>query len=269
VTAWSDGFAGLETPGPPGAEDHRLAWRAGELHLVAHPDPDADRTMHALGAETCPCLALLDAWEAAHEDGGFLVVAPRDPQVHLPVPTEAIRLLSADLARWQGAIGGLRDEAGTDRAAVDRLAAAAVPAEAAARRRLGALLLLALERPLQLRLQASVGAALAARSAGRVALEVATAARAIGPLREAGWHGGREDMRLTAGDGEEAEIAGSTATLPPLWISTVWARGLADAVPGYLVVDVTSVTPGGPVEVVAAAPGKGRVEMRVDRWENA
>jgi hypothetical protein len=76
-------------------------------------------------------------------------------------------------------------------------------------------------------------------------------------------------MRLTAGDGEEAEIAGSTATLPPLWISTVWARGLADAVPGYLVVDVTSVTPGGPVEVVAAAPGKARVEMRVDRWENA
>ena len=40
------------------------------------------------------------------------------------------------------------------------------------------------------------------------------------------------------------------------------------AVPGHLVVDVTSVTPEGVVTVAAAAPGKPQVEIRVDQWEN-
>src|SRR3954468_20005086 len=108
--SWSDGFADLETAGPPGAEAHRLRWSDGRLHLTAHPDPDADRAMHALGADVCPCLPLLDAWEAAHADGGFLVSPTRAPGGPLPPPTDAIRLLAADLARWNGAIADLRHE---------------------------------------------------------------------------------------------------------------------------------------------------------------
>jgi hypothetical protein len=259
TTEWWQGLGPVETDGPPGAEEHRLAWSGGELRLVAHPDPDADRAMHALGAPVCPCLPMLDAWERAHADGGFLVVASRDPAERLPVPTEAIALLTADLARWQGAIAALR--ADDDRAALDRLAAAAAPAEADARRRLGALLLLALDHRLQLRLQASIAATIG----DGPALEVATAGRALGPLHAIGWGGGRSRIRL----GDEPSVDGDEATLPRAWIPRVWATGLANAVSGHLVVDVTSVTPGGPADVVAMAPGKARVVFRVDRWENA
>jgi hypothetical protein len=256
---WWGGLADIETVGPPGAEDHRIRWDAGDLHLTAHPDPDADRAMHALGAPQCPCLAMLDAWEAAHVDGGFLVVAARDRSERLPVPSDAIALLTADLARWQGAIATLRAE--DDRAALERLAAAAAPAEADARRRLGALLLLALDPALQLRLQASVAAALG----DGTALEVATAGRALAPLRAAGWWGDRDGIRL----GDVPSIGEGEATLPRHWIPLVWAPGLAEVVPGHVVVDVTSVTPGGPADVLAAAPGKAGVVIRVDRWENA
>jgi hypothetical protein len=259
---WWRGFTDVETEGPPGAEAHRLRWSGGRLHLDAHPDPDADRAIHALGADACPCLALLDAWERAHVDGRFLVVSSRDVAEPIPAPSAAIALLRADLARWRHALAETRDEAGDDRAAVERLAGAAAPAETAALHRLGALLLLALDHRLQRRLQASVADVLPPDAP---ALEVATAARAVPLLQRLGWDGGLADVRL----GDDPRIEAGTAVLAPSWLAAAWAPGLAGALPGHLVLDVTSVTPGGPADVVVAAPGKARVEMRVDRWENA
>ena len=260
---WWEGLEAVEVEGPRGAPaQHRLRWERGELTLTAHPDPDADRAMHALGGERCPCLALLDAWQATHADGGFLVVGQRDPGASLPVPDDAIALLQADLARWQGAIREARAAAGSDAAAVERLATAAAPAEAEARRRLGALLLVALDRRLQVRLQASIAAGLDPASP---ALEVATAGRALAPLRALGWQGDLSAIRVGGASGMDADAA----TLPPAWIPRVWAAGLAGAVAGHLVLDVTSVTPGGGATVVAAAPGKAEVVIRVDGWENA
>jgi hypothetical protein len=259
---WWQALEVVETEGPAGAEDHRLRWSEGRLQLLAHPDPVAERAIHALGAPGCPCLPLLDAWDRAHVDGAFLVAATRDRRERLPAPIDAIRLLRADLARWQGALAEVRDGAGDDRAAIERLATGAAVAEAAAVRRLGALLLLALDHRLQVRLQASVASAL---PLGAPALDVATAARAFGPLRAAGWLGEREAITL----GDDPSIGPGDAVLPPAWIARVWAPGLAEAVPGHVVLDVTSVTPGGAADVIVAAPGKPRVEMRVDRWENA
>jgi hypothetical protein len=171
--------------------------------------------------------------------------------------------MTADLARWRGAAATLRAEAAGS-AIVDRLTETAAAAQTRATARLGSLLLLSLDHRLQLRLQASVAAALAAE--GRTAaLTAATAARARPHLRALGWSGGLADVRL----GEDASLTSDHAVLPPRWLASVWGRGLAGAVDGALVVDVTSVTPDGAAHVIAATPGKAGVAVRVDQWENA
>ena len=268
MTEWWTGLAPVETVGPAGAEAHGLAWRDGTFHLLAHPDPDADRALAAFGGAVCPCLDLLDAWEDAHVGGGFLVVAARRPDERLVAPAAAIDAIDGDLARWRGTLASLRADARAagDGDVLDRLGALRSPEETAARRRLGGLLLLTLDHHMQRRLQASVAAGLAGRR--DAALTAATAARALPPLRAIGWTGGLADIAIAVGGGAP-ELTVDRAVLPPRWVAAVWGRGLAAAVPGHLVVDVTSVTPEGVVTVAAAAPGKPQVEIRVDQWENA
>jgi hypothetical protein len=250
---WWVGIPAIEVGGPPGAEEHRLAWRDGELELLAHGDPDADLALGALGGGTCPCLELLAAWRADHEEGAILVTGARHPGERLRAPVAALDAMKGDIARWRGAVDALRGEASAaeDGERLGRIAAVVAPVEAAARRRLASLLLLALDAQLQVRLQGSVAAALAGAGGG-ACLAVATFARVRPSARALGW----------SDDGRGLE-------LPEDWIASVWARGLADAVDGHLVVDVTSVTEEGAAVVVAAAPGKPRIEFRVDRWENA
>ena len=266
MTAWWTGLAPVETPGPAGAEAHRLAWRDGGLHLVAHPDPDADRALAAFGGEVCPCLDLLDAWEDNHRTASILVVGGRAAGERLAAPSAAISAIAGDLARWRGARAGLQADARArgDGDVLDRLAALRSREEAVAQRRLGGLLLLSLDPRLQHRLQVSVAAELAARGTG-AALGAATAARALPALRAIGWSGDLADITL----GAAPVLTPAGAVLPPTWVAAVWGRGLAAAVPGHLVLDVTDVAPDGAVRVVAAAPGKPQVEIRVDQWENA
>lgn len=266
MTAWWEGLPALETSGPAGAEDHPLAWRDGELHLLAHPDPDADRALAAFGGDVCPCLDLLDAWEANHRTGSILVVGARRPDEELASPAAAIDAIAGDLARWRGALASLRADAraAEDGDVLDRLATLRSPEEAAAQRRLGGLLLLTLDRRLQHRLQASVAAALADRGGG-AALEAATAARALPSLRSVGWSSDLDAVEL----GETPSLSASRAVLPPSWVASVWGRGLATAVADHVVLDVTEVTPQGAITLVAAAVGKPQVEIRVDQWENA
>ena len=268
MSEWWTGLAAVETPGPVGAEEHRVAWRAGELHLLAHPDPEADRALAAFGGEVCPCLDLLTAWEATHVTGSILVVGARRADEDLAAPAAAIGAIAADLARWRGALAGLGSDAraAEDGDVLDRLASLRFAEETAASRRLGGLLLLTLDRRLQHRLQASAAAALAAR--GEMAtLTAAAAARSWPHLRAIGWSGGLEDLSL--GEASAVRIDVDRAVLPATWVAAVWGRRLADAVPSHLVVDVTEVTSEGHVTVLAAEPGKAQVEIRVDQWENA
>ena len=265
---WWRGLAPVEAPVPDVAE-HRLVWRDGELHLLAHPDPDAEVALAALGGERCPCLDLLAAWDEHHTTGSILVLGARHDAEVLTSPAASAEALAADLARWRGALASLLADArkAQDGDVLDRLGAYRPPEVAAAQRRLDGLLMLGLDRRLQRRLQASVAAALALSSSTSVGaaamLTAATASRALPALRGAGWTGSLGAITL----GPTPGVSADRAVLPPHWTAAVWGRGVAGAVPGHVVVDVTSVTPEGAITVLAQAPGKPQVEIRVDEWE--
>ena len=269
MTEWWHGLGPVESAGPAGAVEHRLEWRVGDLRLLAHPDPDAEAALGALGGDRCPCLDLLDAWRADHATGSCLVIGGRRSGERLAAPAAAVHALAADLARWRGAratlVADARAEGNGD--VVDRLLALRSPQEEEAQRRLGALLLLGLDEHVRFRHQASVAAALAARHDDHAvaALTAATAARAVGPLRELGWQGDLADIRL----GADPQLTATRAVLPPSWTAAVWGRDVATTPAGELVLDVTSVTPEGDLSVRAAAPGKAEVVFRVVEWENA
>lgn len=263
---WWEGLAPAEAEGPSEeTAGHRLAWSDGELRLDAHADPEAEQALGALGGERCPCLDVLDAWTATHGDGGILGVAARSEDDPVRPPAAAVASLTADLRRWRATSGSLVEESrrSRDTLALDRLVAVAGPAERAAARRLGFLLLLGLGPDLLHRLQCSVAAGLAEREDGRALLTAATAARALPWLRAVGWTGGLADVTL----GTEARIGGAGdggVVLPPGWIGRVWSRGgLAAAVPGAVVVDVVDRAADGSLEVLAVSPGKAQVVVRV------
>lgn len=243
---WWQGLPAIEAPG---VDDHRFVWTEGTFILDAHPDPEAERTLGALGAPRCVCLDVLDAWEACHDSGGMLIAGPRSGDDAIRAPVALARTLSDDLARWRRTF---RADVGPNFASVDRTAA----------RRLGFLLLLGLDARFLHRLQASVAAVLDA-SGRHVALEVATAARALPALAALGWTGLRADIRL----GPVPSIEGDLAILPASWMASVWGRGLVDAVEGRFVVEVTARHPEGGVDVIALAPGKSELALRVDQWE--
>jgi hypothetical protein len=189
---WWEGLPAVDAAGPEGAPDHRLRWDAGELVLTAHPDPEADEAMGALGGERCPCLDVLHAWRASHHGGAILTVGSRHPGDTTTAPTSSIAELRADLQRWRATSGSLVEEArlSRDTHAIDRLIAVAGPAERVAARRLGFLLLLALDRTLLHRLQASVAASLSVGEGPWPQLTAATAARVLPEATRLGWSGG-------------------------------------------------------------------------------
>ncbi len=261
MRVWWEGLDPVDAAGPVGGADHRLRWVAGRLILDAHPDPEAERALGALGGERCACLDVLEAWDVTHEDGAILTVGPRHRAEPIRAPDEAVAELRAELRRWRATTAALVDEArrADDTRAIDRLVQEAGVAERLAARRLGFLSLLGLDPVLLHRLQASVGAALATTLERRPQLVVATAARALPVLRRLGWAGGMADVGL--GDGSDLEA--DSAVLPPNWIATVWGRGLEGAVDGHLVVEVTAVLGVGSFEVVALGAGKSRVALGV------
>ena len=75
--------------------------------------------------------------------------------------------------------------------------------------------------------------------------------------------GSLADIRL----GQVASIAEQRATIPSSWMASVWGRGVADAIEGHLVVEVTARHRDGSLDVIAIAPGKSGLALRVDRWE--
>ena len=265
---WWEGLSEVEAPGPAGAEHHRLVWRAGQFFLADHLDPEAELALVALGGERCPCLDVLDAWTAQHEEAGIFTVGARQPSESVELNDRLAHARRAEVTRWRSHLTTLRSSARrrNDRATLDRLGQVAAPAERAAASRLGLLYVLSLPPILQLRLQASVAAALAAR--GRLdRLTVPTAVRARPALKEMGWLGRPADVALCA-DAAAAVIDDDRAVLPGRWLAEVWGRGLG-VVDDGLAVAVTAVAgDGSTLEVRVAVPGKPQVTVGVERWEN-
>lgn len=258
---WWVGLPDVETPGPDEAPHHPLVWRQGELRLAAHPDPEADEALGALGGDRCACLDVLDAWRAVHDDGSILTVGARHAADAVRPPAATTSELRAELRRWRAASGSLVEEArlSRDTKAIDRIVAIAGPAERRAGRRLAFLMLLAVDPRLLRRLQASVAAAFAGDEARWPQLTVATAARARPALAAIGWRGGLSSITL----GPAAEVGEDHAVLPPTWLGHVWGRGLEQTAADHLVVEVSAVAGEGRFDVIAMAPGKFGVASRV------
>lgn len=51
---------------------HEITWERGELRLAQHPEPDGERALVALGGRIPRCVEILDLWDAALADGGFV-----------------------------------------------------------------------------------------------------------------------------------------------------------------------------------------------------
>lgn len=60
-------------------ERHQLAWQDGDLSAPAHPEPDRERALTALGGAPATCLQLLDAWQRHRGDLDVLALASRGP----------------------------------------------------------------------------------------------------------------------------------------------------------------------------------------------
>jgi hypothetical protein len=62
-----------------GGERHRLRWENGTLRALDHGDAESERTLAALGGQSCTCLDLIDAWDHHRDDLRVLVLGSRGP----------------------------------------------------------------------------------------------------------------------------------------------------------------------------------------------
>ncbi len=253
MTDWWAGLAPAEARLTCGGDQHRLAWREGELRAPDHADADAERTLAALGGERCACVEMLDAWHAHSSDLRVLVLGSRGPSDPLAAPRDAGTGVSGGLLAGAGPRGPVRAAAHRTAlfhygsAAVARVMVSGGPAAGVTP---GGLVpdpdaelagLLGLGGGLPARLAATVAAAWAARLEGLdrpdtagpavARLHAALAGRATAALRT--WLGDPAlpvDVRMTDGSAEPllARVGdGLRAELPFGWLSRVWARDLA------------------------------------------
>lgn len=165
--AWYDGVAPVEldVPGALGGGSHRLVWRQGSLVAEHHPDADAERALEALGGGRCPCLDLLDAWDAHARDPAVLAVGTRGPDDRVRLDRVELQgLLEGPVADWRRQVATALTYVTTTapRTAVDREEAATegpvAAAEAALRRRIEFLRLFTMPPDIQHRLAVTVAA---------------------------------------------------------------------------------------------------------------
>jgi hypothetical protein len=205
-----------------GEERHRLRWAEGCLTTLDHEDPEGERTLAALGGQSCPCIELLDLWHRYGTDLDVLVLGSRGS-------TDPVRPESEDQSPRR------------------RYAAFRGPAEPTER----IVRLLRLPGPLPDRLVATVIATWARRLAGKdlvVAaamprLHAALYGRALATLDQ--WLGAEHhvDVRLVDGSpGVQNDREPVCVELPFSWLSDVWARGFA-IVAGRLCLTATLIDP--------------------------
>lgn len=294
--AWYAGVppASVDVPGALGGGRHRLTWRSGALVAEDHADADAERALEALGGGRCPCLDLLDSWDAHARDPVVLSVGSRGPADRVRLdPVELQRLVDGTVAQWRREVSTARTYVTTTaaRTALDREEAAAegpvVSAEAALRRRIDFLRLFTLPPGLQHRLALTVAAhAVDAwddgsfRTAHGARVAAALVARAGAALREALRAGGAGagafavDVEVLPTRGAPDVVVGAgarplvTARLAVDWLAAVWGRAVVTA-GSALVLDVVAVEDdGGPlleVVTVELPPTAGGPQARATR----
>jgi hypothetical protein len=294
---WWRALPAVETWVPCGDGLHPVRWAEGTLSLPAHPDPEGEAVLAALGGDKAHCLEVAEAWRRHTSDLDWLMVGPRDPDDEVEVSWDYVQEFRSGQARgWVGRLlpGGpvgsrpmmlgagphpARSRGGAGRAGpsgpdeMERLRA----------RQLEMLTLLALGPALQLALSGEIAASWAAdgpraadTSGHWPTLEAALAGR-LAPAAEA-WLGLDPDLvdarlaelgppagRPAAGWGE-LQVTGSSdglrlhAALPVSWLSSVWAPGLA-VVGRHLVVAVEEAA--WPDATVLAVPAPGRDPVRL------
>jgi hypothetical protein len=232
--AWFGCLPRCEAYLPCGQGLHIVRWEAGELRLLSHPDPEAERVLVALGGEKSRCVELAQAWERHAEDLSVLAIGPRGPADEIAVSWDDV---DADA---QGSQPGGRARTRSPAAAAARHQQARQDAERAARRRNDMMSLLALGYGFQVRLIGQVAEAQADKpeetmATTRPALVAAITAR-LAPLAEQ-WLGIDPDqvvVTLHQGPGwGSAELTGRggqrrlRVSLPAGWLARVWATGLA------------------------------------------
>ena len=280
---WFTSLPPCEALVPCGQGRHVVRWKAGELRLAGHADPEAELVLAALGGEKARCVEIAQAWNRHTADLTVLGIGPRGPADEIAVSWEDVDA-AAQAARGGAWGGGPRH--GAMRLASPPTAAAMAMAAVrrqqhqqeageASQRRLDMLSLLALGAGFQVRLIGQVVAAhadrldepdghgpsveghsirpaLKAALAGRFAL-VAEQWLGIDPdqvevslHRDAGWG----SAELT-GRGEQRRLR---VSLPVSWLARVWACGLA-LTGRHLVVAVERA--GWPEAQVLALPAPG------------
>jgi len=275
---------------PCGHGEHSVRWHAGTLELLAHPDPEAERVLAALGGEQADCVRIADTWDRHAEDLRVLQIGPRGPadQISLgwdqvPKPGDEAwsfprRIAAPPAAQpaWAapGGPGAPPRLWHTPRRVISpRQADADIERlRRELQRNITELVtLLALGPALTIRLSGQVAAAHAARPSAenRPALAAAVQGR-LAPLAEQ-WLGVDPDqvviMPHQPGEPASVELTGSGAQLrlrvrvPAEWLASVWACGLG-LVDRHLV--VATVSPGWPDAQVLALPAPARDPVVLD-----
>jgi hypothetical protein len=250
--AWFDCLPRCEAYLPCGQGRHIVRWEAGELRLLSHPDPEAERVLVALGGELSRCVEVAQAWGRHAEDLSVLAIGPRGPADEIAVSWDDVDAEAQGSRR--GGQAGLLPPGGPGRRqrlmasstsptvaqALARQQQAMQDAEQAARRRNDMLSLLALGYGFQVRLIGQVAEAHTdwpeqTMEKIRPPLVAAITAR-LAPLVEQ-WLGIDPDqvvVTLHRGPGwGSAELTGRGAqrrlrvSLPAGWLARVWAAGLA------------------------------------------
>lgn len=78
MSAWWTAMVPVETTIECEGSRHILRWEAGQLRTPDHPDPEAERTLGALGGDVPACIRLRAAW-TTHQNDPALVTLGRRP----------------------------------------------------------------------------------------------------------------------------------------------------------------------------------------------
>ncbi|MGA2824719.1 MAG: hypothetical protein ABSF03_01205 [Streptosporangiaceae bacterium] len=88
---WWRALPALETRVPCGPDTHPVRWQDGVLGLPAHPDPEGEVVLAALGGEKAGCIEVAAAWHQHADDLGVMAVGPRDPADSVNVSWEDVQ----------------------------------------------------------------------------------------------------------------------------------------------------------------------------------
>ena len=274
--SWFASLPPADATVPCGTGTHTVRWEAGRLTLTAHPDPEAELVLGALGGDKPACLTLAETWARHAGDLTVLTSGPRCDADRVRVDWSQIEELRGQLPparvarrihyRYAGATSQFTP--GFPGPPKDDIIRRQV-------QQIELLELLALGSEFQFRLAGTVIAAWAGpdrlgdRAARRPELSGVLTGRfapaaqewlgidpdtvTVTPHEGAGWG----SLQLT-GTGRGQRLR---ASLPLSWLAEVWACGLA-VVGGHLIVAVEK--PGHPVARVLAlsAPGAEPVRLR-------